>query len=220
MLRSRTRSNKMRSLIAALAALSVFLPHSQARATDAGPYLGLGGGGANYQSFDELCRDATGALPGQPVDVDCEGDETVFGWKLFAGWRFNPYLAVEGGYADLGEADADTVFFGQNPNAEISADALFAELVGSVPLGERFKAFAKLGIANIDVKLKSDVFAVPLAGTPRSSLSTDSTEAVYGLGGEFSITPGIAGRLEWERFDFDDGIDLFSISILFRPGRM
>ena len=161
----------------------------------------------------------TGALPGTPVNASCEGNETVFGWKLFGGWRFSPYIALEGGYADLGKADGDTVIFGQSVNGQIEANALFAELVGSVPFGERARGFGKLGIANVDVELTTDVFAVPLAAAPRSSFSSDSTEAVYGLGGEIRFTPSLLGRLEWERFDFEGGIDLFSISLVFQPGR-
>ena len=85
-----------------------------------------------------------------------------------------------------------TVILGQNVNGEISADVLFAELVGSVPLGRSGRLLGKLGVANVDVELKTDVFAVPL-GIPDTSFSTDSTEVVYGL-------------------------DLFSASIVFHLG--
>ena len=55
------------------------------------------------------------------------------------------------------------------------------------------------------------------ASTP--SISQDSTEALYGVGFEYRFSPKIAGRLEWERFDFEDGIDLYSLGIVFFPGK-
>lgn len=209
------RFNMFGALTVLVAALSSFSVLSQAQVADSGFYLGAGVGGAKYNEFNDLCRDITGALPGTSVDVSCEGDETVFGWKLFGGWRFNQYIALEGGYANLGDASGDAVIFGQNVNGEISADVLFAELVGSVPLGQRGRLLGKIGAANVDVELKTDIFAVPL-GVSTTSFSTDSTEAVYGLGAEFGFTRNVLGRLEWERFDFEDGIDLFSASIIFQ----
>ncbi len=203
--------------IVIFAALSLISARAHAQVAESGFYFGAGGGGAKYNGFNDLCRDLTGALPGAPVDVSCDGDETVFGWKLFGGYRFNPYLAVEGGYANLGEAKGDTTIFGQNVNGEISADVLFAELVGSVPLGQQGRLLGKVGVAKVDVELKTDVFAVPL-GVPSASFSTDSTEAVFGAGVEFGFTPSVLARLEWERFNFEDGVDLFSVSIVFQPG--
>lgn len=200
------------------AALSSFASASPAQSTNRGFYLGGGAGGAKYNGFNQLCRDITGALPGTPVSTACDSSETAFGWKLFGGWRLNQYFAMEAGFASLGEAKGDTIIFGQTVNGEISATAVFGELVGSVPLGQRARLFGKLGISNIDAELSTDVFAVPLGGATPTSFSKDSTEAVYGAGLEFGLTQKVMGRAEWERFDFEDGIDFFSISIVFYPG--
>ena len=190
---------------------------SHAQSTNRGFYLGGGAGGAKYNGFNQLCRDITGALPGTPVNTSCDSAETVFGWKLFGGWRWNQYFALEGGFANLGEAEGDTVIFDQNVNGEISSTAVFAELVGSAPLGQRVSLFGKLGISNINAELSTNVFAVPLGGAASTSFSKDFTEAVYGAGLEFGFSQKVIGRFEWERFDFDDGIDFFSASIVFYP---
>ena len=200
-------------------ALGTFTVASHAQSTNRGFYLGGGAGGAKYNGFNELCRDITGALPGIPVNTSCDSAETAFGFKLFGGWRLNQYFALEAGFANLGEAKGDTVIFGQDVNGEISSTAVFGELVGSVPLGERARLFGKVGVSNIDAELTTDVFAVPLAGAPSTSLSQDSTEAVYGGGFEYGFTQKVMGRVEWERFDFQDGIDFFSVSIVFYPGQ-
>jgi OOP family OmpA-OmpF porin len=184
-----------------------------------GFYLGAGGGGVKYNGFNELCRNITGALPGQPVSTSCDSDETVFGFKFFGGWRWNQHLALEGGYANLGEGKGDTVIFGQNVNGEISANALFIELIVSVPLSSKARLFGKLGYASISADLKTDLFAVPLAATPATSFGKTYAEPVYGAGFEYGFTEKVAGRLEWERFDFEDGIDFFTLNIVFYPGK-
>ena len=194
---------------------STLATYSHAQISDSGFYLGAGGGGTTYNGFDNLCRDITGVLPGIPVETNCQGDETVFGWKLFGGWRFNPYLALEGGYADLGEANGDTVILGLDVNGKVSANALFAELIGSLPLGKSGRLFGKIGMAGIDSELTTDSFAVILRDTPTTSFSDNSTDIVYGLGAEYGFTQKVIGRIEWERFEFGDGIDLFSASIIF-----
>lgn len=199
-------------------ALGSFATVSQAQSTDRGFYLGIGGGGAKYNDFNQLCRDITGSLPGIPVSTSCDSSETAFGWKLFGGWRWNEFVALEAGLANLGDAKGDTIIFGQDVNGEISSTAVFGELVGSAPLSQRARLFAKLGIANIDAELATDVFAVPISGAPSTSFSKDSTEAVYGAGLEFAFTQKVMGRAEWERFDFEGGIDFFSISVVFYPG--
>ena len=211
---------KIKQLTIAALAAGAFSTTAMAQNTDRGFYLGAGGGGVKYNGFNQLCRDITGALPGVDVDANCDSDETAFAWKLFGGWRFNPYVALEAGFLNLGEASGDTVIFGQDVNGRIAADALFAELVGSVPLGQRARAFGKLGVANLNAELTTDVFAVPLAGTPfaQTGFSKDFTEAMFGLGLEFAFSDKVVGRLEWERIDFEDGIDMYSAGIVFYPG--
>ncbi len=206
----------VRILFAAAVSIAFAL---NAQAADSGFYLGVGGGGVKYNGFNELCRDITGALPGQSVSTSCDSDEAVFGWKFFGGWRWNQYVAVEGGFASLGEGKGDTIIFDQNVDGEISADALFIELVGSIPLSPKARIFGKLGYANISADLTTNVFAVPLIGTQRGSISKDFTEAVYGAGFEYGFTEKVAGRLEWERFNFQDGIDFFSINVVFYLGK-
>lgn len=198
---------------------SIALLPVHAQISDGGFYLGAGAGGTKFNGFDELCRDITGALPGLPVDTRCQSGETAFSWKLFAGWRFNPFLAVEGGYANLGKASGDTEIFGRDVNGEISASALFGELVGSLPLGQSGRLFGKLGLAELDAELTTDVFPVLLRVIPTQSFSESSTEMVFGLGAEYGFTQKLTGRFEWERFDYGDGIDLYSASIVIPLGK-
>jgi len=190
---------------------------SYGQTTESGFYLGGGLGGVKYSGFNELCRAFTGALPGINVDVDCDTDETVGGGKIFLGWRFNPYFALEGGFSSLGEAEDQGLIFGQPVTGKVGVDVFFAELVGSVPVGKRVKLLGKLGIADLDANLsiQSDgPIAVPL-GLNLNSKS--SSEMIYGIGAEINFSPKVAGRLEWERIDFLDGVNMFMASIVFYP---
>jgi len=212
---------KIIKLLISAVVLSTFSIGAQAQSTNQGFFLGGGLGGAKYNGFDQLCRDITGALPGIEVDASCDSDETVLGGKLFGGWRWNRYVAVEAGFASLGEASGDTKIYGRDVNGNISVDALFAELVGSLPLGERVRAIGKIGVAALDAELKTDVFPVLLdvAAPQGTAFSKSSTEAVFGAGLEFGFTEKLMGRMEWERYDFGDGIDFFSVGLVFYPGK-
>lgn len=211
-----------RNLSIALSTLAfcLFSVNANAEIANRGFYLGAGGGGVKYNGFNELCREITGALPGQTVSSSCSSDETVFGFKFFGGWRWNQYVAIEVGYANLGEGKGDTLIFGQDVNGEISADAIFIEAVGSIPLSDKARLFGKLGYASLSAELKTDVFAVPLGGAvPVASFSRSFEEPIYGAGFEYGFSEKVAGRLEWERFDWQDGIDFISLNIIFYPGK-
>ena len=210
----------VRSISRALGSIFLFMSLvtvSYAQSTGTGFYLGGGLGAVKYNGFNDLCRDITGALPGMNVDVSCDTEETVAGGKFFLGWRFSPYFALEGGIGSLGEAEDQGLVYGQTVTGKVGVNVLFAELVGSIPVGERVKVLGKLGVANVDADLSihaNGPIAVPLG---LNVLSESSTEALYGLGVEVGFSPKVAGRLEWERIDFLDGIDTFMASIVFYP---
>lgn len=210
--------NRLQQLISGLL-LAAWVVTVQAQISNHGFLIGGAAGGVKYNGFNQLCRDITGSLPGIEVDTDCDSSETAFSWKVYGGWRWNQYLSLEAGYANLGDAKGNTVIFGQNVNGKISSTALFGELVGSIPLETRARLYGKLGVASLSTELSTNVFAVPLGGSAATSFSEDSTEAVYGAGLEFGFTPKLLGRLEWERFDFEDGIDFFSAGIVYYPGK-
>lgn len=221
LIRGLEQMKTVRIIVAVLAA-AAFSASAYAQIANNGLYLGGGGGGVKYNGFNQLCRDITGALPGFDVDAKCDSEETAAAWKLFGGYRWNQYVAIEAGYISLGEVSGNTEIFGQDVNGKISGHAIFGELIGSIPLGQRARAFGKLGISTLTAELSTDVFAVPLAGSAfgtTSSFSKDFTETMFGLGLEFGFSDKVMGRLEWERIDFEDGIDMYTANIVFYPGK-
>ena len=193
---------------------TTFVSHGQT--SESGFFVGGGPGDVQNNGFSDLCRDITDVLPRLNVSVDCDPDERVAGGKIVLGWRFSPYVAVEGGFGTLGAEDQKSILR-QTLTDKFGVDLFFTKLVGSVPVGARVKLLGKLGITNVDGNLSIHTerpVAVPL-GLNVSSES--STEALVGFGAEYNFSQKLAGRLEWERIDFLDGIDRFLASILFYP---
>lgn len=118
---------------------------------------------------------------------------------VFGGYAFNPNVAVELGYTDLGTVASGIIKF----------TALDVSAVGTFPINQQFSLYGKLGMA----RTKEE--GLGLSGT-RSA-------ATYGLGGQFNINPNIGVRLGWEHYGFGDGnifnegdVSLVSVSALYK----
>src|SRR5712671_1575456 len=112
-----------------LLGFAVALP---AVAQEAKWYVGAGVGQAKFK----------GACDGVPVS--CKDDDTA--WKLFGGYQFNRNFGAELGYADLGKSNANGIISGIGVNASAAVTAWDLVGVGSIPLGQSFAVYGKLGI--------------------------------------------------------------------------
>jgi OOP family OmpA-OmpF porin len=115
-------------------------------------------------------------------------DDTAF--KLYAGYKFHPNVAVEGGWASLYDKGG------------VEATSLEVVAVGMFPLTPQFSLLGKLGFASVDVDS-------PAGGDTK-------TELTYGIGVQFEATPKIGVRAQWQRYDTDQEIDLLSVGVVFR----
>jgi OmpA-OmpF porin, OOP family len=115
-------------------------------------------------------------------------DDTAF--KLYAGFKFHPNVAVEGGWAQLYDKGGS------------EATALEVVAVGMFPLTPQFTLLGKLGLASVDADS-------PAGGDTK-------TELTYGIGVQFEATPKIGVRAQWQRYDTDQEIDLLSVGVVFR----
>ena len=143
---------------------------------------------------------------GQNLEVT---DDESEGGKVYIGWDFRPHMALELGYADLGEAEIGPNNIGEVEYevADLSLVYHFFNFGGYNRLINRqgLGAFWKLGIgalendSNLDVDRRNDV------------------HAMAGLGVEYGTRIGLAVRGEIEAFD-EDAI-LASLGLLWRIGR-
>jgi long-chain fatty acid transport protein len=135
-------------------------------------------------------------------DADSANTRTE-GWKVYAGYQFNKYLGVEGGYINLN----DTTGTSGTVSTNIDTDAWALAAVVSYPLTDKLSVMGKLGAAYM------------LADEKRSDsleqTGDDSYEPNYGVGVSYALLDNLSLRAEWERFDREDhDIDLISAGMV------
>jgi OOP family OmpA-OmpF porin len=164
----------------ALAVLGMaLLAPASVLAQEAGFYLG---GAFGQAKLKEWCKV-------EPGDVLTACADTDTGWKLFGGYRFNRYVAIEATYVNWGTVT------GTVNGIDVSAEqtSMGVAAVGSLELGPRFSVFGKAGFLMTEQEIRR------VTATSSSSVEGDETEFHYGLGVRFRFTPNWAARGEWER---------------------
>jgi opacity protein-like surface antigen len=146
-------------------------------AEDSGWYLGAGVGRFNVQIDN----------PGDVTDTigSFDSDDTTL--KLFGGYRFNPYVALELDYMDLGNPE-DTID-ARRVNADVNGFAPY--VVGTLPVGP-VELFAKAGYLFYDVKVDVDDATV---------IDDNTQDFVYGGGIGVTLFDKLNTRLEYEVID-------------------
>jgi len=194
--------------IAALVALG--LVAAPAFAADTGPYIGAGVGQFNVQLDD--------------LDFD-EGD---VGFKIFGGYNFLKWLGAEVAYIDGGTAEdkySDPDLGSAKVGIDVSAFTLAG--VGTLPIGDMFELYGKLGMAFWDGDLRvsaSGLICDELAaeGLPCSETGSESGEDFYwGIGAGVNLGENFNVRVEYEAFqigadDVDADADFISGSVVYR----
>ena len=175
-------------------------------AAESGWYLGLGVGLSDANIADERIRSQ---LSGAGLTMNSiDGDDRDFGYKLFGGYKFNRNFAVEGGYFNLGE-------FGFTANTTPAGtftgtgkfQGLNLDLVGILPVSEKFSAFGRVGYIYTETK---DTFSgtgggsVVAASNPNPDKKAGNYK--YGLGVQYDFTYNLGLRVEWERYRVNDAV--------------
>lgn len=161
-----------------LLALAVPAAHAQSKSvvpfTESG-YVGLNVGKPSH-----------GTPCGLNTLLVCDDPKASF--RLYTGGMFNPYFGMELGYINAGNADRG--------GGTTKAHGLDLNLVGRVPLGEKFSAYARGGAAYGRTKVSADV---------TSGLATGSASGwgkTYGGGLSFNVASNSSIVLDWGRTDF------------------
>jgi len=177
------------NLAAATAALMsvAMVPAAYAQGEDEVSGFYLGGGAGQFNAGID--------------DVD-DVDDTVDKWddddsayKFFAGYRLNRFLALELDYINLGEPSGAVV---PGFNVDASVDGFAPFVVGTIPLGQHFEVFGRLGYyfydANVGVEDELD---------NRVQFDEESEDLVYGAGIGANIGDKFNLRFEYERYDLE-----------------
>jgi hypothetical protein len=165
----------------ALVALMVSTP---ALAVGGGFYLGGSVGGATTEA----------------KEGNIKFDDSDTAWKLFAGYHFLQFFAVEAAYRDLG-SPRDTVL---GSDVEFSPTAFDIAGLAGVPLGPVY-LFGKLGVVRWDSDISIDGF----------KLSDDGTDVEAGVGLSVDVLK-IQVRGEIEYINVADGVLMYTVGAAWR----
>ena len=184
-------------------------------------YIGVGVGGTRgYINNDDFHR--VMGLNG-PVNSYSE-DKKDIGAKLFVGKNFNQYIALELGYVDLGKFEfKSSTSTGNSLNRETSFRGGYLDLIGTIPMGERFSAFARVGGSYGMVKDKYTGNRAYALTSPDSRYKSGNVKAGVGL--EYKFSEALAVRGEIERYRIKDALEhrgdvnFASVSLVYKLGR-
>ena len=203
--------------VAGLAALSSL----GASAQDAGWYGGasLGRSGATIDDA-RINSSLLGSGFSSSAIVD---DDRSTGFKAFGGYQINKNFAVEGGYFDLGKFGytATTVPAG-TLNGNIKLKGLNLDLVGIVPLTEKFSVFGRAGLNYAQARDSFSGAGAVLVTNPNPR--KNDTNYKLGLGLQYALSESLAVRAEAERYRVNDAVgnrghvDLVSVGLIYRFG--
>jgi OOP family OmpA-OmpF porin len=203
-----------------LAALAV-VGSPYAAADDAGWYVGANVGQSRAKIDDE--RISNNIIGAGFSAVTISDDDRDVGYKVFAGYQFNKYFALEGGYFDLGKFGytATTVPAG-TLTGTIKLQGLNLDAVGILPITEKFSAFGRLGANYAEAKDSFVGTGAVIVTNPNPSKR--DTNLKFGLGVQYAFNQSTAMRLEAERYIINDAvgnrgdIDLISLGLIYRFG--
>lgn len=146
--------------------------------------------------------DIGAAVVRSSVTVDSLGFERDdIGWNVSVGWRFNRYAAVELAYYSGIDTNENVVASGVPVNLELRSSAMTLCALGSVPLGDSFALFGRVGLAKEYVHVRA---TVPGNHFATASSTTEGSDLLYGAGIAAAFD-GATVRLEYGRLNVDDG---------------
>jgi OmpA-OmpF porin, OOP family len=192
-----------------------------AAADDSGWYGGINIGQSRSE-IDDM-RITSGLLAGGFTIASITDDDLHFGYKVFGGYRFHQYFALEGGYFDLGKfgftaitAPAGTL------SGTIKLKGVNLDAVGILPFTDRFSAFGRFGVSYAEAK---DFFAgTGSVNVPNPNRKERGANYKFGLGLEYDFTEYLGMRVEAERYRINDAVgnkgdvDLVSLGLVYRFG--
>lgn len=196
-----------------LIAGSLALVSTTALAADPGTgfYFGVSGGNAKYDIEQDDLDDVAlfsftdnGAIPLNPTS---SFDDTGNAFSLIAGYRFNPYLSVEGGYIDLGStkyrasSNVRIPGLGTFPSTigiDLSAKGPFAAAELGAPLGAGFDVHTHLG--GFFAKTEFDISVSLSTFNNGDTVSANSADLFAGVGLGYRISDNFGASLDFTRF--------------------
>jgi OOP family OmpA-OmpF porin len=133
------------------------------------------------------------------------------GFKIFAGFSFNKYLALEFAYLDAGTLKENDFADVEGLTVKVPVEAFTGSFVGSLPINDMFSIYARAGVAAWEAKAKAK-----FEGETESTKEKDE-DLLYGLGAALNLGEQFQVRLEWEGIDVQGGsFNTFGLNALYK----
>lgn len=133
---------------------------------------------------------------------DSNFDDSQTGFNLSAGYRFNNWLGLEGGYLNTSDFEARFPAGSSPSSASIAYQGFYAAGIGYIPLpGDEIDLYLKAGFFDFNSQLTID-------GGVSSSARTDG--ALVGGGAILHISDNFGIKAEFDYFDIDEA-DLWTV---------
>jgi OOP family OmpA-OmpF porin len=168
----------------------------------------------------------TGGLASQGLATTSIDDrDTDSGYKLLGGYQVNRHFGLEGSWFDLGKMgySANTSPPG-TLNGDVRVQGLGLDLVGTLPISERFSLLGRVGAAYARTRgtfSSTGAVRMPYAGTGTSERQAG---VKFGAGAAWRFSDAWELRAEAERLRLNDSvgnrghIDLMSLGVVYRFG--
>lgn len=220
--RKHTMTNPHPLRLLALAAL-LSAGVGPALAQDRGhPYVGLSVGQARAHLDEEAI--ASGLVGSGFAVTSITSDRRDTAYRLFGGYQFNPWLAMELGYFDLGKFGFNALTSPAGSLAdELRVRGIGLDLVGTLPLTERLSALARVGSQFSRTTSTMAGSGGVLIG--EQSTKQRGTNVKLGAGLQYAFDPSFVVRAEGERYRVNDpsgghgNVNVVSLSLVFPFGR-
>ncbi len=164
-----------------------------------------------------------GLVPGVGASA-ASTDEKDTAYKVFGGYQLNRNFGLELGYFNLGNNSfAATTTPAGSLSGQTKVQGLSLDLVGTLPLTDRFSALGRLG-GQYAWSKSQFAGTGAAAGAPATSSRRDGGYKV-GLGLQYELHPSMWLRGEIERYRIKNAagqrthVDLISVSLVFPFGR-
>ena len=190
-----------------------------------GFYAGAGAGAAEPTSWDNDYWYS---------DVESGDSDTSF--SVFAGYRFNRYLAAEVGWFDAGTMgwNQSLVYVPDlldvyNTDVDLEVTAVNATVIGILPFARIWEAYIRGGAAFYDAS--ADQRLTPSFGgaTVERSVDDSGADLLFGIGIGLTLFDRAHVRLEFQSFFIDEdliaaeadtaSVDTFLLDVQYRFGR-
>ena len=186
-------------------------------------YMGAGVG-VSKATIDEARIRSALLASGSTAISSFTRDEKDRGFKVYLGKQLSRNFAFEAGYYDLGEfAFASSTVPAGSLNGVAAFRGVNLDVVGMLPLSERFSVFARAGLAYTETKTSFTGTRLNAITGPRRS--EKKAGAKFGLGLEYKLSEALAMRAEVERYQVNDAVgnrgdvDMASLNLVYKFGR-